>query len=118
MNKKVCKICLKEKDLNDFQKYLCRKNKKGKNLVNTKCKECNNKIKKDFNKLKKLYNKPIHKYCYCCDKYDENLILDHDHKTKKFRGWLCKSCNVGIGYLGDNLEGIMKALQYLKQSSI
>lgn len=44
------------------------------------------------------------------------LCLDHDHVTKKFRGWLCTMCNIGIGNLGDNAEGVVKALDYLKRA--
>ena len=30
-----------------------------------------------------------------------------------FRGWLCDRCNASIGKLGDNLEGIVKAMNHL-----
>ena len=39
--------------------------------------------------------------------------MDHCHKTKKFRGWLCNQCNFSIGGLGDDVEGVIKALNYL-----
>tara|TARA_A200000159_G_C7239023_1_gene303691 strand:+ start:39 stop:185 length:147 start_codon:yes stop_codon:yes gene_type:complete len=42
------------------------------------------------------------------------MVCDHDHNTLKFRGWICDPCNMGIGKLGDDLEGIEKALAYLK----
>ena len=53
--------------------------------------------------------------CDCCGKITEpeKLQLDHDHYTYNFRGWLCKSCNSGIGMLGDDTEGLKKAIQYL-----
>ena len=42
-----------------------------------------------------------------------------NHKEKKFikifRGWLCRSCNVGIGQLGDQIDGVEKALTYLRK---
>ena len=41
------------------------------------------------------------------------MQFDHDHTTDTFRGWLCKQCNVGIGQLGDDLEGVMRAVKYL-----
>jgi len=41
------------------------------------------------------------------------LVIDHDHVTMKVRGLLCITCNTGIGKLGDNVEGLQKALQYL-----
>ena len=40
--------------------------------------------------------------------------MDHCHKTEKFRGWLCKNCNMAIGKLGDDLDGVMNAVNYLK----
>lgn len=53
--------------------------------------------------------------CECCNKPpgQKSLALDHDHETGKFRGWLCGNCNLGIGKLGDNSHGIIRALNYL-----
>lgn len=44
------------------------------------------------------------------------LSLDHCHATGKFRGWLCNMCNRGIGALGDTLEGVERAVDYLKRA--
>lgn len=58
--------------------------------------------------------------CECCGKPNNNgrqLCLDHDHKTGKFRGWLCDLCNTGIGKLGDDLEGLDRAIRYLSLAS-
>jgi hypothetical protein len=43
------------------------------------------------------------------------LSLDHDHVTGSFRGWLCSSCNLGLGKLGDRKECIQKVLDYLNK---
>ena len=60
--------------------------------------------------------------CECCGKPEvvkdhrgriKPLSLDHCHKTKKFRGWLCFNCNSSIGKLGDSVESILKVLEYL-----
>lgn len=40
-------------------------------------------------------------------------LLEYGAKLREFRGWLCDRCNVGIGCLGDNLEGVQKAAKYL-----
>lgn len=40
--------------------------------------------------------------------------VDHCHETGKVRGLLCRSCNVGLGQLGDNLEGVKRAIAYLE----
>lgn len=58
--------------------------------------------------------------CECCGRKLEGgrkTHLDHCHETGAFRGWLCGSCNLGIGSLGDNIEGIELALAYLKRVS-
>ena len=50
---------------------------------------------------------------------NRGLAYDHCHEMgavpESFRGVLCRLCNSGIGYLGDNLEGIKKAYDYLME---
>src|ERR1035437_1631471 len=58
--------------------------------------------------------KPADGRCEIC-KDVHPLRLDHDHKTGKFRGWLCGSCNAGLGMLGDTLSAIEKTRRYLKR---
>lgn len=41
------------------------------------------------------------------------LVLDHCHKNDTFRGWLCHSCNTGIGKLKDDVSLLEKAIEYL-----
>lgn len=41
------------------------------------------------------------------------LHLDHCHKTGEFRGWLCSSCNTGMGMLRDSVDGALDAVEYL-----
>jgi hypothetical protein len=55
--------------------------------------------------------------CELCDlPSNKALCLDHDHKTNKFRGWLCAPCNLGIGKLGDDVSGLERALDYLRRN--
>jgi predicted RNA-binding Zn-ribbon protein involved in translation (DUF1610 family) len=58
--------------------------------------------------------------CAICAKPIENIRrrmnIDHDHETNKVRGILCTGCNTGIGHLGDNIEGLQKALYYLENT--
>ena len=43
------------------------------------------------------------------------LVVDHDHETDKVRGLLCTPCNTSLGRFGDNLEGLMRAVNYLRK---
>ena len=45
---------------------------------------------------------------------DAYLAVDHCHKTGKFRGILCRNCNVGIGNLQESKEILLSALKYLE----
>lgn len=41
--------------------------------------------------------------------------VDHHHGTGEVRGLLCRGCNVGLGQLGDSVEGLQRAIDYLKK---
>jgi len=54
--------------------------------------------------------------CALCQKEFKNrrsINVDHCHKTGKVRGLLCTPCNRGIGVLGDDEEGLERALKYV-----
>jgi hypothetical protein len=38
--------------------------------------------------------------------------------TEKVRGLLCSECNAGLGLLGDSIEGVQKALEYLRRYEV
>lgn len=60
--------------------------------------------------------RPCPQLCESCGNLPNGrgaLHLDHDHDTGEFRGWLCMRCNIAIGGLGDNYEGVLRALDYL-----
>jgi recombination endonuclease VII len=56
-----------------------------------------------------------HGPCEICGTYCK-LSLDHDHNTGRARGWLCRKCNSGIGYLEDKVELLQKAIAYLEKT--
>lgn len=61
--------------------------------------------------------RPADLKCECCGKPSRHALhLDHDHVTGHFRGWLCFTCNRGIAALGDDLRGVLRAIEYLKRS--
>ena len=44
----------------------------------------------------------------------QSACADHDHVTKKFRGFLCRECNLGLGFLEDDPTRFSEAVTYLK----
>lgn len=50
--------------------------------------------------------------CEICGS-EEDLAIDHDHETELVRGRLCRSCNLGIGFLGDDVQKLQAAILYL-----
>jgi len=53
--------------------------------------------------------------CPICLKENVKLVCDHDRETGEIRGWPCGGCNMVIGRLGDNLEGVMRVIEYLQK---
>lgn len=45
----------------------------------------------------------------------QSFSVDHCHDTGRIRGLLCSSCNRGLGLLGDTVESVQRALDYLKE---
>jgi len=43
-------------------------------------------------------------------------VLDHNHLTDKFRGWICNNCNNGLGRLKDDVNILQNAMEYLKNN--
>lgn len=111
MSNKICPKCGLSKLESEFR-YRQRSEDNSSLRTYTNCKSCEHKINTLLIKLKKEnnHNRPI--LCDCCGK-ESKLHLDHCHKTNSFRGWLCNNCNVGISRLGDNIEGVVQALNYL-----
>ena len=114
---KKCKICRVDQLLTEFAPH-----KNFKDGIDSRCRSCD----RERSKLVRVLTKhpdtpPKPKVCDCCGKnpkdkqYPKYIVLDHDHETLLFRGWLCDDCNLGIGKLGDNLEGIMQAVRYLQK---
>ena len=43
------------------------------------------------------------------------LVIDHDHKKNKFRGFICHSCNLVLGFSKDDVTILEKCILYLKK---
>lgn len=108
---KVCKECNQEKPEQAF--YVAYHKKDGDPTRGSVCVEC----KKEQSSLRKHLRSNAGKpppSCECCGNAD-TLLIDHCHGSYEFRGWICNRCNVGIGHLGDTIEGLEKALTYMKR---
>jgi hypothetical protein len=121
-----CRCCKEDLPLDSFYSYAQRvfKQESGIEKLSGRggalyCKSCSSKYHKGKYIAKKTATyKPIEPTaCECCKEITEpsKLLLDHDHTTYQFRGWICKSCNSGIGSLGDNIEGLKMAIAYLEK---
>ena len=67
--------------------------------------------------------------CPCCLRTEKEIrknggwpdrtiwVLDHNHTTKEFRGWICDNCNVAIGRFADSVSSLKKAINYLKDEN-
>ena len=114
VDSKICKECGEELSLDQFYKKKVKQSLSN-HLQNYErfCKKCDCKRSNERIRIKKEAP-PKPDACESCGEKTKFLYPDHDHVTKEFRGWLCRSCNGGIGQLGDTLEGVMKAVKYLK----
>ena len=81
------------------------------------CRPCDKKQTQIANELKTKYMHLKGSCCEICEKQTEDLVLDHDHSSGIFRGWLCQTCNTSLGKLGDSIEAIEKVYNYLKKSN-
>lgn len=128
-NKKKCSKCNLMKNLTEYSGNTsgCDAfDREGYRLRRPECRVCNaeaTKGKKDAEKLAKKmgipYKAPEGSKCGVCGKSSkkgDTLVFDHCHKTSVFRGYLHNSCNRSIGVLGDDIEGLLKALNFLNKT--
>lgn len=45
-----------------------------------------------------------------------DLVVDHCHSTGKVRGLLCRSCNLALGHVQDNIDLLDGLADYLERS--
>ena len=110
---RTCKVCDVTKHITKFQ--LSSYKKGDRPTYKYTCQICSYELQKERAVLKAIHGPPASE-CACCGKQDKTK-LDHCHKTKKFRGWLCDFCNRGIGLLGDDINGLKMAIKYLEKTN-
>lgn len=120
---KVCNVCQRLLDTNFFSK-----NQNGKNnrtVRRPSCDECRIEIdgvppsRQDRVRWNRTKPYLVPFKCPICGKVTipgltSKVVLDHCHKTGRVRGWICDSCNTGIGRFKDNQELLFKAIEYLE----
>jgi hypothetical protein len=87
----------------------------GRRWLSSKCRDCERDAKRIVKRIRKLEG-PLPEFCQNC-KENPPTCCDHDHRTGELRGWLCGTCNRGLGMLGDDLAGVLRAAAYLERSS-
>lgn len=121
---KVCDRCYKL--LNTKENFSNNRIKKGGIITKRpSCKECR-KIKDGVSiptvqRLKWEKERPVNGslfHCPICKKTTivgvTKIVLDHNHLTGNVRGWLCESCNTGIGRFDDNTSIISNGIDWIK----
>ena len=118
---KKCNKCKEILSIDNFSKC------SGGNYLRPECRKCNNKLSKERKELRKRYGNPPKNYrCPICSRHENEIssgggkkttrwVIDHDHKTNTFRGWLCHGCNMGLGAFFDDPEILKKAIDYLNK---
>lgn len=91
------------------------------------CQRCYNELPE--NKARDIHRRRVHKYKLTEEQYTSILSrqgwrcaicrsvpdsVDHDHKTNKVRGVLCRLCNTGIGHFRDSPAFLRTAALYLE----
>lgn len=121
---KVCDRCFKRLPTNDFSNNRIKKG--GFITKRPSCKSCR-KIKdgkpisqKDRKKWEKLKPKNYDLFkCPICNKSSiagiSKIVLDHNHQSGEVRGYLCESCNTGIGRFDDDPTIVIRAKEWLEK---
>ena len=107
MSRKICSYCGQRKNKKSFPRHTMYKDN-----LDTRCKKCVKQHSRVRSGLHKIAP-PKPEFCECCKKTPIKWVLDHDHSDDSFRGWVCDKCNTGIGKLGDNIAGVINAINYL-----
>ena len=119
---KECKRCNQSKSKESFLI-----NKSTKDGFNGWCKLCTKEsaILNKYSINLKQYNSILQSQqnkCAICETLNpggpsNKFVVDHCHSTGKVRGLLCNHCNTGLGKLGDTVQSLEKAINYLKHNS-
>jgi hypothetical protein len=128
--RKTCFKCGKEKPLSAFMRE-----KKGRHGLRGSCKDCERPMFHE-SRLKQVFGITLAEYnrmyesqggvCAICGLPERRtegpgvtakLCVDHDHKTGKVRGLLCRTCNSALGLVNDDISVLLRCMEYLVKNS-
>lgn len=95
--------------------------KKRQALVKLSCSYTDAHLRRHFGITLKEYKQTLRdqkrrcKICLAKPKKGKKLCIDHNHKTKKFRGLLCTSCNILLGIAKDRPQAFKRSLNVYKR---
>lgn len=124
-DKKICNVCHKLKETTNFDR-----NQNGVNnrqVRRPSCRECRRIIDgvkltaAERRKWSKLKPRSDAYECPICKKrtiagVTSKIVLEHDHRTGKAGGWICDSCNTGLGRFKDDVNLLKSAIKFLEKS--
>ncbi|MDR0665983.1 MAG: endonuclease VII domain-containing protein [Campylobacteraceae bacterium] len=125
--KKICNVCHRLLNTDNFSKN---QNGKGNRTIRRpSCDECRkiidgkNMSKREKDKWNRIKPDMEIFECPICHKrtiagLTSKVVLDHNHKTGLGRGWICDSCNTGIGRFKDEVELLKSAILFLEKDSL
>lgn len=69
-------------------------------------------------RLERKAGRPKPSACEVCGAINRVIHFDHNHLTGKFRGWVCRHCNVILGFAKDSPRILRKLARYLENSTV
>lgn len=123
--KKICNVCHKLKKTTEFVKNQNAKNNR--QVRRPSCTECRTVMEgmsvSRSDRVKWLKKKPQEEpfECPICKKrtiagITSKVVLEHNHRTGRPGGWICDSCNTGLGRFKDDSELLESAIEFLKKN--
>jgi len=123
--KKICNVCHKFKKTTEFAKNQNAKNNRS--VRRPSCRDCRVKMEgvgvSRADRIEWLKKRPNNEpfECPVCKKrtiagITSKVVLEHDHHTGKPGGWICDSCNTGLGRFKDDIKLLESAIEFLKKN--
>ena len=121
--KKICNICHKLLKTTEFAKNQNAKNNRS--VRRPSCQQCREKLEgidvslSEKIKWQKIKPQDEPFECPICGKrtiagITSKVVLEHNHRTGEVRGWVCDSCNTGIGRFKDDIDLLKRAIKFIE----